>query len=113
MVLIPIAVASMALTVWVNDVPDWQKGGSLAQWQFEYWYIQPLYPDDDIGPPPELVQSRNAREIAKLPVVPGRARRRYPAEAALAGGTGGDSDQHAPRAMVCEAAAPRHFGLQV
>ena len=26
MVSIPFALASMALTVWINDVPDWQKG---------------------------------------------------------------------------------------
>ena len=67
MVLIPIALASMALTVWINEVPDWQKGGALAQLQFEDWYLQPLYPDDEIGLPPELVRSRTAREIAKPP----------------------------------------------
>jgi hypothetical protein len=60
MVLVPIAFASMALTVWINDVPDGQKGGALAQQQFEYWYLQPLYPDDEIGLPPELVQRRMA-----------------------------------------------------
>ena len=58
MVLIPIALASMTLTVWINEVPDWQKGGALAQLQFEDWYLQPLYPDDEIGLPPELVRSR-------------------------------------------------------
>ncbi len=60
MVLIPIVVPSMALTVWINDVPHWQKGGALAQQQFEYWYLQPLYPNDEIGLPPELVQRRTA-----------------------------------------------------
>ncbi len=30
MVSIPFALASMALTVWINDVPDWQKGGDLV-----------------------------------------------------------------------------------
>ena len=57
---VPIAFASIALTVWINDVPDWRKGGVLAQQQFEYWYLQPLNPDDQIGLPPELVQPRTA-----------------------------------------------------
>lgn len=57
MVLMPVAFASMALTVWIaDDVPDWQKGEALAQMQFEYWYLQPFYPDDEIGLSSELVQ---------------------------------------------------------
>jgi len=60
MVLVPIAFAPIALTVWINDVADSQKGGALVQQQFEYWYLQPLYPDDEIALPPELFQSRMA-----------------------------------------------------
>ena len=60
MVLFPIVVASAALQVWINDVPDWQKGEALAQMQFEVWYLQPFYPHEEIALPSELVKNREA-----------------------------------------------------
>ena len=58
--LIPLAAASIGLVVWINEIPDWEKGEALAQMQFEYWYLQPLYPDEEIGLSRELVPNRKA-----------------------------------------------------
>ena len=59
MVFTPIVLVPIGLFVWINDVPDWQRGEALAQMQFERWYLQPFYPDEEIVLSPELV--RNGR----------------------------------------------------
>ena len=65
MVLIPVVVPSMALTVWINDVPDWQKGDALAQLQFETWYLEAPYLDQEIALPPEFDSKSKRRR--KMP----------------------------------------------
>jgi hypothetical protein len=69
MIFTPIVFASMAMVVLVNEVPDWQKGGALAQMQFEVWYLQLLYPDEDVVLSPDLVRSKKVyvRETRRSP----------------------------------------------
>jgi hypothetical protein len=57
MVFTPIAFIPIGLLVWINEVPDWQKGDALAQMQFERWYLQPFYPDEEIALSSELARS--------------------------------------------------------